>query len=1109
MSEKELEIIKILLIDDDEEDYILTRDLFVDAMAGRYKLDWASSYDEGLSVIKRREHHVCLVDYRLADRSGVELIREAWKSRVITPMILLTGYGSHAVDSAAMDAGATDYLVKDHTPTALLERTIRYAVELNSERTRAEEALGALAQRQSAIAEIGRLALKGGDLQDLFGEAVTLVAATLGIEFCKILELGPEGDAFTLRAGTGWREECAAGQTTVSAGLESEAGFTLHSNEPVVVEDLRTETRFTGSPMLRHHEIVSGMSVIIGGRENAYGILGAYTAEARNFGVDETNFLLAVANVLAEAVGRKNTETELKLSEARFRRVVESNVVGIFASDGSGEITEANDAFLKMVGYPREDLTAGRIRWKEMTPPEYCELDNKALQELAATGVCETYEKEYIRKDRTRISILISCATFEGQKASGVGFVLDISDRKRSEVAVLESRAWLEAIFEGSRDGIVVEENDLIVFANNSLVKLYGYGSREEMVGQHISKFRTTDDDQRLLEFTRRRLAGEDVPTMYEFTGVRKDSSLFDVEVSVSSFSGSGKSFIVSTLRDISERKQAEAEHASLLSQLKAEKTRLADIFTHAPAFIASLRGPEHVFELANAHFYDFIGGRRDAIGMSARNAFPEIEGQGFFELLDEVYATGVPFVGNEMPVAFTDGAGTERDLQYINFVYQPLKDAVGNVSGILCHGVDVTEQVLARHSLIEAEQQLRQSQKLESVGMLAGGIAHDFNNLLTVILGYADITLKSLDEINPLAKNIGEIKKAAQRAASLTRQLLAFSRKQVLQPKVLDLNSTIANVERMLSRLIGEDMELCILPGSDLGRVKVDPGQVEQVILNLLINARDAMPQGGKITIETANVYLNEEYAGRHVAVQPGWYAMLAVTDTGDGMDAEIQKSIFEPFFTTKEQGKGTGLGLSTVYGIVKQSSGHLSVYSEVGMGACFKVYLPLVDAPVMPSDHDLAHLEGTNCGKTILLAEDEVMVRTLARESLIMYGHTVLEAGNAAEALQLCKQHMGPIDLLLTDVVMPGMGGPELAEQLGKLRPDTQVLYMSGYTDQAIVHNGVLDSGVNFIGKPFTPASLVLKVNAVLQHQANGRPLLEESLANADNTTSDKDPK
>jgi two-component system cell cycle sensor histidine kinase/response regulator CckA len=802
------ETIKVLLIDDDEDDYILTRELLSEVKFGKYALDWASSYEEGLEVIKRREHHVCLVDYRLGGRSGVQLIREVWKSRLTTPMILLTGHGNHNVDVEAMQAGATDYLVKDETPTALLERTIRYAVELNTERTRAEEALGAYAQKQAVVAEIGRLALIGGELEDLFAEAVSLVARTLGVEYSKVLELLPDGDALILRAGVGWKKEYPVGQATVSANQDSEAGFTLLSDEPVVVEDLRTETRFSGASLLHAHGVVSGMSVLIRGRERPYGVLGAHTASTRRFATDDVNFLVAVANVLAEAIGRKRAEDAMRQSESQFRALFENALDAVLIANDQGAYVDANPAACNLLGVSYNEVIGRTIN-------DFTENDNP----VEASRMLEQFLKEGTLRGELRLR--------------------------------------------------------------------------------------------------------------------RPDGSLVEVDFSATA---------------------------------------------------------------------NFLPGRHLAL----------------------------------------------------------LRD--------------VTE----RRKL---EEQFRQSQKLKSVGMLAGGIAHDFNNLLTVMTGYSELTLRRLDKVDPLARNVEEIKKAAERAASLTRQLLAFSRKQVLQPKVLDLNSVIVNIEKMLGRLVGEDMELRTSPGVGLGKVKADPGQVEQVILNLVVNARDAMPKGGKITIETANIYLDEAYARRHIAVQPGWYVMLAVTDTGQGMDAETQKYIFEPFFTTKEQGKGTGLGLSTVYGIVKQSGGNLWVYSEVGVGTSFKIYLPLIDEQVTKPDANVARPESAAGTETILLAEDEEMVRNLARESLKMHGYTVLEAANAGEALLICQQYKGRIDLLLTDVVMPRVSGRELAEQLVGLRPDMRVLYMSGYPDQAIVHHGILDEAIAFIGKPFTPDALALKVVEVLQ--------------------------
>ncbi len=379
-------------------------------------------------------------------------------------------------------------------------------------------------------------------------------------------------------------------------------------------------------------------------------------------------------------------------------------------------------------------------------------------------------------------------------------------------------------------------------------------------------------------------------------------------------------------------------------------------------------------------------------------------------------------------------------------------------------------------------EQQLLQSQKMEAVGQLAGGIAHDFNNLLTIITGYSELILNRLPSGDGVREKMEEIKTAADRAASLTRQLLAFSRRQVLQPRVVDLNQIVANTDRMLRRLIGEDIDLVALCPPGVGRVKVDPGQIEQVIMNLAVNARDAMPQGGKLTIETANVELDGAYASNHVAVKSGPYVMLAVSDTGHGISPETQARIFEPFFTTKEQNKGTGLGLSTVYGIVKQSGGNIWVYSEPGKGATFKIYLPRVEEAPQPKtevETAPATLRGT---ETVLLVEDEAAVRLLVRGVLEENGYHVLDAGSGAEALVMANNSKQPIHLLVTDVVMPGMSGREVAQQVTLAHPETKVLFMSGYTDDAIVRHGVLESSAAFVQKPFTPDNLLRKIREAL---------------------------
>ena len=406
------------------------------------------------------------------------------------------------------------------------------------------------------------------------------------------------------------------------------------------------------------------------------------------------------------------------------------------------------------------------------------------------------------------------------------------------------------------------------------------------------------------------------------------------------------------------------------------------------------------------------------------------------------------------------------------------------NTKLILQDGLPIGVQGIARNvtERKQLEDQLRQSQKMEAIGQLAGGVAHDFNNLLTAINGYSSLALQRIEDNHPLRSYLEEIKKAGDRAANLTRQLLAFGRKQILQPLPINLNDIVTDMNKMLRRLIGEDVELTAKLDPALKNIKADPGQIEQVLVNLVVNARDAMPKGGHLTIETASVELDQEYARRRVGVLPGSYVMLAVSDTGMGMNPETQERIFDPFFTTKEKGKGTGLGLSTVYGIVKQSGGNIWVYSEAGRGTTFKVYLPELEIASAKTDTAVVEAPMPSGSETILLVEDEDVVRGLAATILEQSGYKVLTASRGEEAIRLCLQRAEPIHLLLTDVVMPETSGKEIADRLRELLPGLSVLFMSGYTDEAIVHHGVLDSNVEFIQKPFTPAALVRKVREVL---------------------------
>jgi PAS domain S-box-containing protein len=502
---------------------------------------------------------------------------------------------------------------------------------------------------------------------------------------------------------------------------------------------------------------------------------------------------------------------------------------------------------------------------------------------------------------------------------------------------------------------------------------------------------------------------------------------------------------------------------------LRRSESNFRSLVTNAPYGICRCDSRGHLVDV-NPAMVSLLGyeSAGDLIGRNLSTLYSE--GQQWFALADFL-RTRKEFKGVDCEWARKDGSTTS-----VRLSGRAISDESKNVTFEI-----FTEDVTERRAL---EQQLRQSQKMEAIGRLAGGIAHDFNNLLMVISGYSEFLLERLGPDQTLRGPAKEIATAAERATSLTRQLLAFSRKQMLTPKVLDLNAVVTENLKMLTRLIGEDIDLVMIPGPELGAVKADPGQVEQVILNLAVNARDAMPQGGRLTIETANVTLDEAYARVHSPVQPGEYTMLAITDTGVGMDSDTQSHIFEPFFTTKGP-KGTGLGLSTVYGIVKQSGGYIWVYSEPGKGTSFKIYMPHVTAEEVAAVEQPAAVVSAPVEtprETILVVEDEVNLRRLTRQFLENQGYDVVEAADGAAAVQICVAHQGAIHLLLTDVIMPGMNGRELAQRVSEIRPNMKVLYMSGYTENAIGHNGTLDAGITLLQKPFTLQALKAKVREVL---------------------------
>ncbi|HLY62032.1 MAG TPA: PAS domain S-box protein [Terriglobia bacterium] len=632
-------------------------------------------------------------------------------------------------------------------------------------------------------------------------------------------------------------------------------------------------------------------------------------------------------------------------------------------------------------------------------------------------------------------------------------------DEKRQAIeAHRRTEAEYRLLFDGNPHPMWVYDLETFEFVavNETAAAHYGY-SREEFLAMTIKEISPPDEVPAVLE---RIAQSEGVGDRKEIRKHRKkDGSIIDVELISHPVLFSGKRTELVLANDVTERKRAEEELAKLR---KAVETSGEVVFMTDRAGVFIFVNPE--FTRLYGYTAEEIVGKATPRILKSESGVAEDYTAFWKTILDKRVAKA----------GFTNKT-KEGCLVDIEASANPILDEQGNIKGFLAIQRNITERR-------QLELQLRQAQKMEAVGRLAGGVAHDFNNLLTIINGYSEMLLDSASPGDAARGSLEQIKKAGERAAALTRQLLAFGRRQVLSPQVLDLNHVVADINKMLRRLIGEDIELVSSHGAELGRVKADAGQIEQVIMNLVVNARDAMPEGGQLTIETSNVDLDESYAERQNQMAPGSYVTLAVSDTGSGMDQETQAQIFEPFFTTKEKGKGTGLGLATVYGIVKQSGGFIWVHSEIGQGTTFKIYLPRVKEVAATVEPVIARLAPEKGSETILVVEDEESVRTLVRAVLGASGYTVLEASRGVDALTICEGQNGNIDLMLTDVVMPQMNGWELAKQLAKVRPDTKVLYMSGYTDNAIVHDGVLDPGTPFLQKPFSPDALTRKVREVL---------------------------
>ncbi len=746
-----------------------------------------------------------------------------------------------------------------------------------------------------------------------------------------------------------------------------------------------------------------------------------------------------------------------------FRALIEQGTDLVLEVGPDGKIVYISPLVRTLLGWTVAERL-GRSFLELVHPDDLPAVTEAMTHAFAGSGVTFLSDYRIRHRDGTwRVFEARSCVQRDRRgRTHRVIIEHDVTARRLVKEVLQESEQRYRSLFEHHPVPLwVVDEATLQFLAvNQTAIEHYGY-SREEFLGMSLRDIRAPEDVPALENVFRQ--AGEAHRTPGRWRHRRRDGSSITVEVTSHAISFAGRPARLALLQDVTARKHVEEERA-----------RLALAVEHAAEAII-ITDPQGTVLYVNPACERISGYRReDAIGQNPRALKSGRHDEAFYRELWETLTAGRVWHGRFVNRR-KDGTLFEADA-----TISPVRDADGTLVSYVAVERDVTEEV---HLAL----QLQEAQKMEAVGRLAGGVAHDFNNLLGVISGYTELLARARPDDSRNHERLDEIAKAAARAATLTRQLLAFSRRQVLQPKILDLNLVVADLENMLRRLVGEDVEFVTVLPATLGCVRADSGQLAQVLMNLAINARDAMPGGGRLTIETSNVTLDSRLPLNLPEAGPGPWIKLMVTDTGHGMDPETLAHAFEPFYTTKGPGQGTGLGLSTVYGIVKQSGGYVSVDSEPGLGTSFRIYLPQVEE-VQGGEEAAPGARPPRGTEALLLVEDEEALRELLAEALTDHGYAVIAAAGGEEALRLAEAHEGPIHLVVTDVVMPGMSGRELVDRLVPRRPEARILYLSGYASDEMVRHGVLDPGASLLTKPFSLDALLAKVREVLDGEPSG---------------------
>jgi two-component system cell cycle sensor histidine kinase/response regulator CckA len=1059
---------KILVVDDEVE----LKNILVESLTSRgYKVAGFSSGEEALAALRGKAFDVLLTDLMMPAMDGITLVRESLQIDPHLVCIMMTGQGTIQTAVDAMKEGAFDYVLKPFRLQAVLPVLTR---AMNARHMRLEN----LQLRETvAIYELGQTIAFTLDSQTIISKLADAALQQTDADEVSILLPTSEGsDELYVAAVRGENRERLLGERVPLD--ESISGWVARAREPLLLEGEVNDNRFRS--LWPHPEIRSAISIPMQVANKLVGVININAlSRPRPFTLGQMKALTILASTAAAALESASLYSQVRRAENSYRSIFENAVEGIFQSTLEGRFITVNPAMARILGYDSPEEVIEKVT--DVAHQLYVNPEDRteAARLEKETGILKSFEFEAVRKDGRRIWLSLNRHLMRDENGIEIyreGSVEDITEPKRAEEVLretarskAESLALLDTTLSSAPIGFAFHNCDLVFERiNESLAAINGLPV-EDHIGRTLKEIlpemapmlepllqEVLDTGQPVLDIE---LNGETPadPGHKHYWSV----SFYPVRMQGGEILGVG--VLVS---EVTARKQAE-------QALRESEERYRDLVENAHDIIFS---------------HDLNGNYT-----SVNRAGEQITGYTHEECLrlnitDTIAPEHVSKAREMMAKKLAGEKGTAYEVDILAKDGKRVAVEV-NTKLTLQDGVPVGVQGIARDMTErkQLEEQLRQSQKMEAIGQLAGGVAHDFNNLLTAINGYSSLALQRLDDSSPVKSYLEEVKKAGDRAANLTRQLLAFGRKQILQPLAINLNGVVSDMNKMLRRLIGEDIVLTARLNSDVGKVMADPGQIEQVLVNLIVNARDAMPRGGNLTIETNNVELDEEYGSKHVGVPAGRYVLLAVSDTGEGMSEAVRQRIFEPFFTTKEKGKGTGLGLSTVYGIVRQSGGNIWVYSEPGEGTTFKVYLPRVESKIYEPGETVLEAGPPGGSETILLVEDEEVVRGLARRILEQVGYAVVEAGKANEALLFCDKHAAEVDLLLTDVVMPEMSGKELADRLKSQCPELKMLFMSGYTDEAIVHHGVLDADVEFIQKPFTPSALARKVREVLDANGN----------------------